>query len=112
MSAVSYVSGCFCCCGGGLCVAFLSLSVRVGDGVEAVGCKGRAPPPPDLSSFSSSVCLSSLLSVDMVSMCIRGRCLKTSGRKRSSLHVFALFLAKLRSAVSACYMCCMLLNVV
>ena len=67
MSSVSYVSGCSCCCGGGLCVlcvmfAFLFLSVRLGDVLEAVGCKGRDPPPV-LASLSSSVCLSLLLNV-------------------------------------------------
>ena len=109
MYSVRYVSGCFCCCGGGLyvlCVifVFLFLSARVGDGVEAVGCKGRAPPPADLSSLSSSVCLSSLLNVGMASMCIRGRCLEKSGRKRSSLYVFAHFLALLVRVI--CVVCC------
>ena len=33
----------------------------------------------------------------MVSMCVCGRCLGKSGRKRISLYVFALFLASLRA---------------
>ena len=49
MFSVDYVSGCSCYCGGGLfvlCVmfVFLLLLERVGDVVEAVGCKGRAAP--------------------------------------------------------------------
>ena len=111
MSSVSYASGCSCC-GGGPCVlyvmfVFLFLDVRVGDVVEAVGCKGRAPPPPPpvLASLSSSVCLSLLLNVGMASVCICGRCLGKSGHKRSSLYVFAIFLARLMSAVGACYIC-------
>ena len=49
MFSVVSVSGCSCYCGGGLfvlCVmfVFLFLLERVGDVVEAVGCKGRAAP--------------------------------------------------------------------
>ena len=49
MSSVDYVSGCSCFFAGGLCVlcvmfVLLFLSERVGDAVEAVGCKGRAAP--------------------------------------------------------------------
>ena len=49
MFSVDYVSGCSCYCGGGLfvlCVmfVFLFLLERVGDVVEAVGCKGESRP--------------------------------------------------------------------
>ena len=114
---LSFVDGCSCYCGGGLVVryvmfVFLCLLERVGMLWRLLDVRGE--PPPVLASLSSIVCLSLslLLNVGMVRMCICGRCLRKSGRKRNSLYVFALFLARLKSAVGACYVCFMLLNVV